>query len=72
MKEDYKVGERVYVDPYNCMGKVVKVQWREEIKLTANRAISEGFVYWVKLEGKDLKPRGFSNKCLKKQNINAE
>lgn len=67
MKEDYKVGDRVYVAPYDCMGTVVRVQWREEFKLSESLTISENIVYWVKLEEKDLKPRGFSNKCLRKQ-----
>ena len=65
MKAEWKVGTRVYVKPYNCFRKVVKVAWREELKLSSNLAIPEGFTYWVKLEGKDLKPRGFSKQMDK-------
>lgn len=65
VKEDYKIGDRVYVDPYDCFGTVTKVEWREELKLTDNSSIPSAYVYWVELEGKDLKPRGFSDRCLK-------
>ncbi len=66
MKTEYFVGDCVYVKPYDCLGEIVRVQWREELKLSDSLAIPEGMVYWVKLEGKNLKPRGFSNKCLSK------
>ncbi len=64
--EGLALGERVYVKPYDCFGKVVRVEWRKELKLRSNFVIPEGFIYWVKLEDKDLKPQAFSSKCLKK------
>jgi hypothetical protein len=54
----FKVGDRVYAKPYSCSGTVIKVEWREELKLTDNSLIPSNYVYWVELEGKDLKPRG--------------
>ena len=60
----FKVGDRVYAKPYSCSGTVIKVEWREELKLTDNSSIPSAYVYWVKLEGKGLKPRGFSDRCL--------
>lgn len=66
MKAEWNKGDRVYVKPYDCSGSVVKVEWQEELKLSNDLAISEGFIYWVELEGKDLKPRGFSSECLRK------
>jgi hypothetical protein len=60
-----KVGDRVHAKPYNCPGKVTKVEWQEELKLVGGSSISAGYIYWVELEGKGLKPRGFSDKCLK-------
>ena len=49
MKEDFQIGECIYVRPYNCFGVMVKVEWREELKLRANFAIPEAFFYWVEL-----------------------
>ena len=66
MKAEWNKGDRVYVKPYDCKGAVIKVEWQEELKLVGGSSIPEGFVYWVELEGKDLKPRGFSSKCLRK------
>lgn len=63
-KKLIKVGDRVYVKPYNCLGIVTKVEWSEELKLTDNLSIPPHYVYWVELKGKNLKPRGFSDKCL--------
>ena len=60
----FKVGDRVYAKPYSCSGRVTKVEWREELKLVDGLSIPEGYTYWVELEDKDLKPRGFSDKCL--------
>jgi hypothetical protein len=65
----FKVGDRVQAKPYNCSGTVIKVEWRKELKLTDNSSIPSNYVYWVELEGKDLKPRGFSSKCLKLINV---
>lgn len=59
-----KVGDRVYVKPYDCPGRVTKVEWQKELKLMGGLSISEGFIYWVELENKGLKPRGFSDECL--------
>ena len=65
-KPSFSVGDRVYAQPYNCFGVIVKVQWQEKLNLRPDLAIPEGFIYWVKLEGKELKPRGFSSRCLRK------
>ena len=59
-----KVGDRVHTKPYNCPGRVTKVEWQEELKLVGGLSIPAGHVYWVELENKDLKPRGFSDECL--------
>lgn len=53
-KPSFSVGDRVYVKPYDCLGVVVKTEWLEELNLRPDLSISEGFVYWVKPEGKEL------------------
>jgi hypothetical protein len=55
----FKVGERVFAQIYNCWGTVVKVEWQNDIE-------PESFIYFVELDGKDLKPRGFGEECLKR------
>ena len=65
MKNIFDVGDRVHAKPYNCPGRVTKVEWQEELKLTDDFSIPEGFIYWVELENKGFKPRGFSGECLK-------
>ena len=64
MQQDFKVGDRVHAKPYNCPGRVTKVEWKEELKLKTDFSIPAGYIYWVELEGKHLKPRGFSDECL--------
>ena len=59
-----KVGALVHVKPYNCSGTVTKVKWQEELKLADGFSIPAGYIYWVELEDKGLKPRGFSDECL--------
>ena len=58
------LADRVWVKPYQCWGKITKIEWQEKIILEGDRNISAGFVYWVELERKDLKPKGFSRSCL--------
>ena len=65
LKKLIEIGDRVYVKPYSCLGIVTKVEWQEELKLTDDLTILPGYVYWVELEGRDLKPRGFNIKSLK-------
>lgn len=60
------LGDRVFVKPYDCFGKVVSIEHQEELRLADGFAILAGNIYWVELEEKDLKPRGFSDRCLTK------
>ena len=60
----FKVGDRVYAKPYKCPGRVTKVEWNEELKLVGGLLIPADYTYWVELENKGLKPRGFSEECL--------
>ena len=62
---DFKVGDRVYIKPYRCTSMITLIEWDEGLNLGNGRFINPGYIYWVKLDHKDLKPRGFTSKSLK-------
>ena len=39
----FNVGERVFVKPYDCSGRVTKVEWQEELKLRPDYSIALWF-----------------------------
>ena len=60
------LGDRVFAKPYDCWGTVVEIKCRDELKLKPGFSFPKRLSYYVKLDGKDLKPRGFSHSCLEK------
>jgi|GEM_PF-4542507 len=62
------IGDRVFAEPYDCWGTVVDIQCHDELKLKPGFSLPQRLAYYVKLDGKDLKPRGFSHSCLEKKN----
>lgn len=63
MNPKFNSGDRVYAKPCERDGTVTKVEWFEEIKLP-DFSVPEGYIYWVKLDGKDVKPQGFRDRAL--------
>ncbi len=60
----FDVGDRVYASPYSCEGTVQDVTWGDAITLISGFEIKGRWIYWVELDGEDLKPKGFSDDGL--------